>query len=91
MLDHQFSDRCVVDFDPSCQGNGKVLKIGSKVKVLKSFEAFRMETSRTKALAVFPQSLPEGLSGTCVFLHSIGNAPTSGPGSHWITWQPQII
>lgn len=59
-------------------GNGKVLKIGSKVKVLKSFEAFRMETSRTKALAVFPQSLPEGLSGTCVFLHSIGNAPTSG-------------
>ena len=58
--------------------NGKVLKIGSKVRVLQSFEAFRMETSRAKALAVFPQKLPENLEGTVVFLHSIGNAPTSG-------------
>ena len=50
---------------------GKVLKIGSKVRVLKSFDAFRMETSSAKALAVFPQKLPENLEGTVVFLHSI--------------------
>ena len=47
------------------------MKIGSKVRVLKSFEAFRMETSSAKALAVFPQKLPENLEGTVVFLHSI--------------------
>lgn len=31
-----------------------------------------------QALAVFSQKLPEGLEGHVVFLHSIGNAPTSG-------------
>lgn len=58
--------------------NGKVLKIGASVKTVKSFEAYRMETSGTKALAIFPQKLPVGLKGKVVFLHSIGNAPTSG-------------
>jgi len=58
--------------------NGKVLKIGASVKTVKSFEAYRMETSGTKALAIFPQKLPVGLEGKVVFLHSIGNAPTSG-------------
>ena len=57
---------------------GKVLKIGSKVRVLQSFEAFRMETSRAKALAVFPQKLPENLEGTVVFLHSILTLNRSG-------------
>ena len=58
--------------------NGKVLKIGSSVKVVKSFQAFRMESSGDDALGIFAQSLPEGLEGHIEFLHSIGNAPTSG-------------
>ena len=58
--------------------NGKVLKIGMKVKVLKPFEAFRTETSGEDALGIFPQKLPVGLHGTVVFCHCIGNAPTSG-------------
>eukprot|EP00438_Fugacium_kawagutii_P001034 Skav205842 [mRNA] locus=scaffold160:454231:454965:+ [translate_table: standard] len=58
--------------------NGKVLKVGSSVKVVKPFLAFRMEASGTEALAIFPQTLPEGLHGRVVFCHIIGNAPTSG-------------
>ena len=58
--------------------NGKVLKIGASVKTVKSFQAYRMEASGTSALGIFPQKLPEGLLGKVVFLHSIGNAPTSG-------------
>ena len=58
--------------------NGKVLKIGASVKTVKSFQAYRMEASGTSALGIFPQKLPEGLKGKVVFLHSIGNAPTSG-------------
>lgn len=61
--------------------NGEALKIGCKVKVLKSFRAFRMETSGAKgmeALSVFPQLLPVDLEGTVTYLHTVGNAPTSG-------------
>ena len=58
--------------------NGKVLKIGTKVKVVKPFEAFKTETSGTDALGIFAQNLPVGLQGKVVFLHCIGNSPTSG-------------
>ena len=58
--------------------NGKVLKTGATVVVVKSFQAFRMETSGDDALGIFAQTLPEGLEGHVEFIHSIGNAPTSG-------------
>lgn len=69
--------------------NNQVLKIGCKVQVSEPFHAFRMgstdfnmdepEKSRDdQGLGIFSQLLPKGLEGSVLFLHDVGNAPTSG-------------